>query len=99
MSFFRFLWENPVWILVIYLAAINLALFCTMAIDKALAKKDARRVPEATLFLLCLLGGGIGGIAGMWLCRHKTRHISFVVGFPVILLLEIALAVFLIVKF
>ena len=99
MSFFRFLWENPVWILVLYLVFINLAAFCTMAIDKALAKKEARRVPETTLFLLCLLGGGIGGIGGMWACRHKTRHVSFVVGFPVILLLEIALAVFLIVKF
>lgn len=99
MSFLRFLWENPLWILVIYLVLINLALFCLMAADKALAKKDKRRVPEATLFLLAVLGGSIGGIAGMWACRHKTRHFSFLVGFPLISILQIVLAVFLIVKF
>lgn len=99
MSFLNFLWDNPVWILVIYLVLINLAEFLLMGIDKALARKDRRRVPESTLFLLCLLGGSIGGIAGMWLCRHKTKHLSFVVGFPVIFILQIALAVFLIVKF
>ncbi len=99
MSFLQFLWENPLWILVIYLVLINLALFCLMAIDKALAKKDARRVPEATLFLLAVLGGSLGGIAGMWACRHKTKHFSFLLGFPLILALQIALAVFLIIKF
>ena len=99
MSFLNFLWENPLWILVIYLVLINLVLFCVMAIDKALAKKNRRRVPEATLFLLAILGGSPGGIAGMWTCRHKTKHVSFLVGFPLILILQIALGVFLAVKF
>ena len=70
-----------------------------MAVDKSKARRDKRRVPEATLFLLALLGGSIGGIGGMYCFRHKTKHMSFVIGFPAILLLELALAVFIAVKF
>ena len=99
MSVLEFLWQHPVWILVIYLVIINLLLFTTMAVDKSKARRDKRRVPEATLFLMALLGGSIGGIAGMYAFRHKTKHMSFVIGFPAILLLELALAVFIIVKF
>lgn len=99
MSVLKYLWANPVWILVIYLVIINLVLFLTMAIDKSRAKRSKRRVPEATLFLMALLGGSIGGIAGMYCFRHKTKHMSFVIGFPAILILELALAVFIIMKF
>ena len=99
MSTLQYIWQHPVWILAIWLVLINFVLFLTMAIDKAKAKRDKRRVPEATLVLMALLGGSIGGIAGMWACRHKTRHFSFLVGFPLILILQIVLAVFLIVKF
>lgn len=98
MNALQYLWQHPVWILVIYLIVINLVLFTTMAVDKGKAKRDKRRVPEATLFLMALLGGSIGGIAGMYCFRHKTKHMSFVIGFPAILLLELALAVFIIVK-
>ena len=99
MSALRYIWQHPVWILVIYLVLINFVLFLTMAIDKSKAKRDKRRVQEATLFLMALLGGSIGGIAGMYCFRHKTRHMSFVIGFPVILALEMALIIFLAVKF
>ena len=98
MSTLQYIWQHPVWILVIWLVLINFVLFLTMAIDKAKAKRDKRRVPEATLFLMALLGGSIGGIAGMYCFRHKTKHMSFVIGFPAILILELALAVFIIVK-
>ncbi len=95
MSFLTYIWQHPVWILIIYLLLINLALFLTMGADKSRARRDKRRVPEARLFLLALLGGSIGGIAGMYLFRHKTKHLSFVAGFPAILVLELALAVYL----
>ncbi len=98
MSFLQFLWEKPIWILVLWLALINLILFFTMAADKSRAKRDKRRVPEATLFLMAILGGSIGGIAGMYVFRHKTKHWSFKLGFPAILLLEIAAAVLIFVK-
>ena len=39
--------------------------------------------------MLVALGGGIGGIAGMYIFRHKTKKARFIVGFPAILILEI----------
>ena len=81
-------------ILLWYLLAVNVLLFLLMGLDKGFAKKNTRRVPERTLFALCLVGGSIGGIAGMYVFRHKTKHWSFRLGFPLILLAQIALAVF-----
>jgi len=98
MTTLQYLWQHPLWLLVIWLVFINFLLFLTMAVDKRRAKKDKRRIPEATLFLMALLGGSIGGIGGMYCFRHKTKHPSFVIGFPAILLLELALAVFIVTR-
>lgn len=73
----------------IYLLAINLISFLAMYIDKKKAKRGSWRTKESTLFTLVLLGGGIGGIAGMYLFRHKTKKPGFVIGFPAILIIEI----------
>ena len=83
----------------LYLLAVNLAAFLMMGLDKWKAKKDRWRVPEKTLFLPVVLGGGIGGILGMQVFRHKTRHWYFRFGFPAILILEVALVIFLLWKF
>ena len=74
---------------VIYLIIINLIGFYVMWSDKRKAKKGRWRIPENTLFLITLLGGGIGTIAGMYTFRHKTQKVAFVIGFPVITILEI----------
>ena len=74
-------------LLVLYLG-MSLVLFFVMGHDKALSKTHKRRVPEATLFTLALLGGGLGGVLGMQIFRHKTKHMQFVVGFPLIFLLQ-----------
>jgi len=74
-----------------YLLIVNLAAFLLMGVDKARAKKDRWRVPEKTLFLPVVLGGSIGGILGMRVFRHKTQHWYFRIGFPLILVLQIAL--------
>lgn len=58
--------------------------FCAMGIDKRRARRKAWRIPEKTLFLLTLLGGGVGGTLGMWCFHHKTRHWYFRYGFPLI---------------
>lgn len=84
--------------LLICLAAVNVAAFAAMGIDKAKAKADAWRVPEATLFLLAVLGGSVGGILGMQLFRHKTKHKTFTVGFPAILVCQLALAAYILLK-
>jgi len=79
--------------IVIYLIAINLITVLAMYIDKRKAKKARRRIPENTLFMLAFLGGGIGGIIGMYAFRHKTKKAKFVVGFPAIVILEILIVI------
>ncbi len=73
----------------IYLLIINLIAFLAMYIDKKRAKWGKWRIKESTLFMLVFLGGGIGGIAGMYTFRHKTKKPRFVIGFPAILIIEI----------
>jgi uncharacterized membrane protein YsdA (DUF1294 family) len=60
-----------------------------MGKDKKKAKKRGSRIREKTLFLWAIIGGSIGSIAGMQHFRHKTRHMSFKIGMPLILLLQI----------
>ena len=79
----------------VYLALVNVVAFAVYGADKRRAKKDKRRVPEKTLFLLAGIGGSVGAWAGMYTFRHKTRHWYFVWGIPAILLVQIALAVWL----
>ena len=85
-------------VLLVWLAAVNLVTFTVYGIDKAKAKRGAWRVPERTLFLLPLLGGSLGALLGMKVFHHKTKHWYFVWGIPLILLAQIALAVWLYVK-
>ena len=85
-------------LLSIYLLIINAIAFYLMLIDKYKARKNLWRIPEATLISTALLGGSIGALIGMYTVRHKTRHIKFTVGIPLILLAQIALAQFLLLK-
>ena len=78
--------------IIIYLIIINVITFLAMWIDKRKAKKGKWRISEGALFALAFLGGSIGGIAGMYTFRHKTKKHRFTIGFPVILILEILIA-------
>ena len=80
--------------IIIYLICINLLAFAAMWWDKRRAQKGEWRISEAGLFTLVLLGGGIGGIAGMYIFRHKTKKLKFTIGFPTILITEIILAIY-----
>ena len=66
-----------------------------MWLDKRKAKKGMWRISEKTLFIVTALGGGIGTILGMYLFRHKTQKIQFVIGLPFITILEIILFIYL----
>lgn len=77
--------------IILYVAAVNVISFIAMGVDKRRAVKRAFRVPESTLFVLAIIGGSIGSIAGMHLFHHKTRHWYFLYGMPVILALQIIL--------
>ena len=74
----------------IYLLLINLLGFYIMYSDKKKAKNGEYRIREKTLFLVALLLGGIGVYLGMYKFRHKTRHLSFTVGIPICIILNIA---------
>lgn len=77
-------------VLCIWLGIISLIAFCTTVYDKWAAKHNPRhRTPEATLLLISLLGGSIVMYVTMQLIRHKTKHLKFMVGIPLILLLQI----------
>lgn len=79
----------------IYLLLINAVAFVLMLIDKYKAKKNLWRIPEATLLWSAVLGGSLGCLLGMQLARHKTKHLRFSLGVPVILAVEIILWIFL----
>ena len=81
--------------IIIYLVVINIFTFLAMWWDKHEAKVGDWRISEKALFILVLLGGGIGGILGMYVFRHKTKEWYFKFGFPIILIIEIILAVYL----
>ena len=83
---------DPRLLLFSYLLLISLILFAFMGADKRRAKRRAWRVPERTLFWLAALGGGLGGVLGMLAFRHKTKHASFCIGMPFLMLLNFAAA-------
>lgn len=82
---------NVIFVITVYLTAVNLIGFALMGFDKWKARKHAWRIPEATLFIVAVIGGSVGSILGMQVFRHKTRHWYFVYGMPAILLLQLAL--------
>ncbi len=83
----------------IYLIIVNAIAFLLMLADKRKAKKKQWRIPEKVLFGSAIIGGSIGAILGMYTFRHKTKHTSFVVGMPIILVLQvIAMVVYFLTK-
>lgn len=72
----------------IYLFLMNALGFFLMLLDKFLAKKNFRRIPEKTLLLTAFLGGSLGAATGMCLARHKTRHGIFRLGLPTLVILH-----------
>lgn len=79
---------------IIYLLLINILLFILMGIDKRKATKNKWRIKEKTLLILCILGGSIGGIIGMYTFRHKTKHLKFKIGFPFIFIVQLMLLLY-----
>ena len=85
-------------IFLIYVVIINFIAFMLMGIDKHKAIKHQWRIHEKTLFFSALLLGSIGSNLGMYFFRHKTKHPQFVIGMPLILILQIGLGIFLYLK-
>ena len=82
-------------IILYYLLAVNIATFFLYGIDKYKARKGRWRISEATLLLMAVFGGSIGAWAGMRLWHHKTMHKKFKYGIPIIIILQVTIAVYL----
>ncbi len=67
--------------------------FGLMWYDKRCARKGKWRVKERTLFIACACFGGIGGVLGMNLLRHKTKHWYFKLFFPLMMIVQIVLVI------
>lgn len=76
----------------LYLLIINAVGFLLMLVDKYKAKKKLWRIPEATLMGVAAIGGSIGSLIGMYTVRHKTKHLKFTIGIPLILAVQVVLA-------
>ena len=72
-----------------YFILINLVGIIVMAYDKRRAVMRKWRVPEANLFFIALIFGSLGSIIGMYLFHHKTKHLKFTLGMPLILLIQV----------
>lgn len=81
--------ERKEWIILILLVW-NALVFLVYSLDKYKASRRQWRIPEATLILLALAGGGLGALLGMYGIRHKTRHLKFKLLVPLACVLQIA---------
>lgn len=93
------MWDYLMPAIGIYILLINLISFFAMGIDKLKAKKNKWRIPEGTLLLFCFLGGGVGGLLGMSLFRHKTKHTKFIILVPLSIVLWLAAGIYIAVRY
>lgn len=77
-----------------YFIGVNLWATGLTLYDKKAAKRGSWRVKERTLILVSAIGGSVAMLAVMRIIRHKTQHKRFMIGIPVIIILQIAVAVF-----
>ena len=79
--------------LIWYLGIINVIAIAVYGWDKLCAIQDRWRVPEKTLLAIAVIGGSLGALFAMSLFHHKTLHLKFKYGVPVIMLLQAALVI------
>ncbi len=80
-------------LLLLYLLIVNAVAFLLMLADKQKARKKLWRIPESTLLLAAVMGGSVGSLIGMYTFRHKTKHLKFTLGIPLILMMQICAAI------
>ncbi|GAF23771.1 MULTISPECIES: DUF1294 domain-containing protein [Shouchella] len=80
--------------MLVYLSLLSVFTFIVMGMDKHNARHQKSRIPEKSLFLLAIVGGSVGLLAGMYSFRHKTRKPSFKYGIPALVVLQLAVGLF-----
>lgn len=83
--------NTPKLIFIIYIAFINALAIAVTVLDKYKAVHHKWRIRESALIIISLLGGGAGMYLTMLVIRHKTKHLKFMLGIPLIILLQTAL--------
>ncbi|MCR1949585.1 MULTISPECIES: DUF1294 domain-containing protein [Clostridium] len=81
-------------IIISYLLIVNIIAFITVYIDKQKAIKKQWRIKESTIIFIASIGGSIGTYIGMYFFRHKTRHLKFTLGIPLIILIQLSIFIF-----
>lgn len=84
--------QEKIFIAAAYLAAVNVITFALFAYDKYCAQNNKWRVRESTLLFFAAVGGTIGAVAAMEICHHKTLHLKFKFGVPILFFLQLFLA-------
>ena len=79
--------------IIAYVAVMSFILLLLMYNDKSRAIKNQWRIAEKTLLTMALFGGAIGGVLGMYLFRHKTKHNLFAFGFPLLAAIQVFIIV------
>ena len=82
-------------VLFCYFVFINILALLLCLYDKYAAKRRLWRISEAALLIVSLLGGSIIMLFTMHIIRHKTKHKKFMLGIPLIIILQVAFALFL----
>lgn len=80
----------------IYLAAVSIIAAVMTVSDKSRAKKHGRRIAEKTLFITAVLGGSAAMYLTMLAVRHKTKHKRFMIGLPLIMIVQTVIIAFVI---
>lgn len=83
-------------ILLIWIAVISLVALAVTVADKAKARRGEWRISEAALMIISAVGGSFAMLATMLIIRHKTRHIKFMLGIPIIMLFQLIAIIYLV---
>ena len=89
-----FIQEHPILAIILaYIAVISLVSIIVCIYDKKISKRNQveLRIPEKTLLILSALGGGVAMYICMLLTRHKTKHVKFMLGIPLIIAAQAAI--------
>lgn len=75
-----------------YIIVVSLCSIVVCVYDKKISKRNnvKLRIPEKSLFIWSAVGGSVAMYITMRLIRHKTKHVSFMVGIPVIFVFQVA---------
>ena len=90
---------HVIYVLIFWLSCISFVSFVITVADKLNAKRGTTRIPESLLILFSILGGSLAMFFTMLVIRHKTRHAKFMIGIPIIILIQVVLAFAVFIKF